>query len=103
MDQRSPGLLHRILCDHWPRVKENVLSRLPVAIRAAAETAVEKALSCRTDEMGFAQYRCADCNTTHKVHFSCKSRFCPSCGIARAQEAAANAQGRLLNVQHRHL
>ena len=103
MDSHAPGLLHKILSDHWPLVKENVLSRLPPAVAAAAETAVEKALRCRTDEMGFAQYRCADCNATHKVHFSCKSRFCPSCGKARAQEAAANAQGRLLNVEHRHL
>src|SRR6266705_1373284 len=97
-----PGLLHKILSDHWSRVKESVLSRLPSTVKAAAETAVEKALRCRTDEMGFAQYRCADCNATKKVHFSCKSRFCPSCGKARAQEAAANAQGRLLNVEHRH-
>jgi hypothetical protein len=39
----------------------------------------------------------------HKLCFSCKSRFCASCGVARAQEAAANAQARLLNVAHRHL
>lgn len=103
MELRSPGLLHRILCDHWPLAKGKVLARLPPAVASAAETAVEKALRCRTDEMGFAQYKCADCGTTHKVHFSCKSRFCSACGIARAQEAAANAQGRLLNVAHRHL
>ena len=103
MDARSPGLLNKILCDNWSRVKEAVLSRLPPSVASAAETAVEKALRCRTDEMGFAQYRCADCNAIHKVHFSCKSRFCLSCGRARAQEAAANAQGRLLNVEHRHL
>lgn len=103
MGARSPGLLHRILCDHWSGCKQRVLSRLPTAVAAAGETAVEKALRCRTDEMGFAQYRCADCGAAHKVHFSCKSRFCPSCGRARAQEAGAQAQGRLLNVAHRHL
>jgi hypothetical protein len=37
------------------------------------------------------------------VCFTCKSRFCPRCGRARAAEAAARAQGRLLNVNHRHL
>lgn len=103
MYARSPGLLITILSDHWLQVKQDVLSRLPCCIRAAAETAVEKALRCGTDEIGFAQYRCEDCNATHKLHFSCKSRFCPSCGRARAQEAAAKAQGRLLNVEHRHL
>ena len=53
--------------------------------------------------MGFVQYRCDDCGSAYRVCFSCKNRFCPTCGIARAQEAAANAQGRLLNVMHRHL
>lgn len=103
MDTHSPGLLHRILCEHWSGIKDKVLARLPSAVASAAETAVEKALRCGTDEMGFAQYRCADCGRAHKVHFHCKSRFCPSCGIARAQEATANAQSRLLNVAHRHL
>jgi hypothetical protein len=103
MQLRSPGLLHQILCDQWSRVRDKVLARLPPAVASAAETAVEKALLCRTDAMGFAQYRCVDCDATHNIHFSCKSRFCPSCGRARAQEAAANAQGRLLNVEHRHL
>lgn len=103
MATSEPGVLDRILSDHWSEVKERVLSRLPPAVAAAAESAVEKALRCRTEEMGFAQYQCEECDAQHKVCFTCKSRFCPSCGYARAQEAAAKAQGRLLNVAHRHL
>lgn len=103
MQTCNPGVLTRILQDHWPRVKDQVLRRLPPPVASAAENAVEKALRCSTEEMGFAQYRCVQCDAIHRVCFSCKSRFCPSCGRARAQEAAVNAQSRLLNVAHRHL
>lgn len=62
-----------------------------------------KALRCGTPEAGFVRYRCLACEAFHTVCFTCKSRFCLHCGRARAAEAAANAQARLLNVQHRHL
>src|SRR5262249_42010081 len=70
---------------------------------AAAREAVPKVLRCGTPENGFVRYRCTACEAFHTVCFTCKSRFCPTCGRARAAEAAANAQGRLLNVRHRHL
>lgn len=70
---------------------------------AAVRDAVPKALRCGTPEAGFVRYRCVDCEGLHTVCFTCKSRFCLQCGRARAAEAAARAQARLLNVQHRHL
>ena len=77
--------------------------RLPAPVAAAAREAVRKALRCGTPESGFVRYRCEACGGAHTVCFTCKSRFCPNCGRARAAEAAANACGRLLNVRHRHL
>ena len=53
--------------------------------------------------MCYGRYRCSDCDARHTICFTCKSRFCPTCGTARAAEAAVQAQGRLLNVRHRHL
>jgi putative transposase/transposase-like zinc-binding protein len=76
---------------------------LPAPVAEAARDAVARALRCRTSENGFVRYRCETCGTTHTVCFTCKSRFCPVCGRARAAEAAANARSRLLNVNHRHL
>jgi hypothetical protein len=99
----EPGLLHTILEDHWPALEPLLERYLPAEVAAAARDAVAKALRCGTPDCGFVRYRCLDCEAFHTVCFTCKSRFCPTCGRARAAEAAANAQARLLNVRHRHL
>src|SRR5260370_11842448 len=103
MDGKPPGLLQTILRDHWARVAPLLTKRLPADVAAAARTAVEKALRCGTPANGFVRYRCLACEAFHTVCFSCKSRCCPTCGKARATQAATNAQSRLLNVRHRHL
>lgn len=43
------------------------------------ETA-NKVLECGTWSMGYATHTCTDCGDTKKVAFTCKSRFCNSCG-----------------------
>lgn len=99
----EPTRLHTILRDHWPALEPLLERYLPAEVASAARDAVAKALRCGTPDCGFVRYRCLDCETFQTVCFTCKSRFCPSCGRARAAEAAANAQARLLNVRHRHL
>jgi hypothetical protein len=103
MDGKPWGLLQTILSDHWARVAPLLTKRLPADVAAAARTAVQKALRCGTPANGFVRYRCLACEAFHTVCFTCKSRLCPACGRARAAQAAANAQARLLNVRHRHL
>ena len=97
------SILQTILRDHWPAAKILAERKLPADVFESACANVEKALRCRTDESGFAQFVCDQCGGKHAVHFTCKSRFCPTCGKVRAAEAAANAKGRLLNVEHQHL
>jgi hypothetical protein len=43
---------------------------------------IVKMLSCGTNAWGYAYYTCpnSDCTHTKYVPFTCKSRFCPSCG-----------------------
>jgi hypothetical protein len=103
MNGQAPGLLQTILRDHWARVEPLLACRLPLAVAAAARAAAEKALRCGTPANGFVRYRCLACEAFHTVCFTCKGRLCPACGRARAAQAARNAQGRLLNVRHRHL
>jgi len=99
----EPDVLRTIIADHWESVKPIVDRYLPEEVRNGVVISVEKMLRCRTEESGFARFRCLDCGLARIVAFSCKSRFCPECGKARASEAATNACGRLLNVGHRHL
>src|SRR5260370_10598496 len=103
MEEKAPGLLETILRDHWHRVDARMSRGLPPPGAAAVRADVEKVLRCRTLANGFVRYRCLACEAFHTVCFSCKSRCCPTCGKARAAQAATHAQGRLLNVRHRHL
>lgn len=99
----EPNVIRTIIAEHWEAVKPILERYLPKDVKDAVVTSVEKMLICGTQENGFAQFRCPDCGEVRIVAFRCKSRFCPDCGRVRAAEAAVNAQGRLLNVGHRHL
>jgi hypothetical protein len=48
-------------------------------IRPVVTESVSKVLRCGTDALGFALYRC-ECGHEKKVSFTCKNRFCSSCG-----------------------
>ncbi len=41
---------------------------------------VEKVLKCRTSQLGFITHKCNNCWELKHIYFSCKSRFCNSCG-----------------------
>jgi hypothetical protein len=99
----SAGILQTIFRDHWQSAVSLVKRKLPNDVAEAAIAGAEKAMRCKTDENGFACFLCEDCGGKHVLHFTCKSRLCPSCGLARAAEAAALASSRMLNVEHQHL
>lgn len=40
----------------------------------------EKVLKCGTGELGYGVLRCEGCGEEKNVPFTCKSRFCSSCG-----------------------
>jgi hypothetical protein len=49
----------------------------------------EAFLDCGILANGFLRLRCPDCAHEKRVAFSCKRRFCPSCGARRMAESAA--------------
>jgi len=102
-DQSSNGLIWRIVSDHADAVLAALERRFPRPVAEAARTAIVKLLRCGTPEGGFFRYRCASCSATHTLFLRCNSRFCPACGLTQAAKAAAQAQARLLNVEHQHL
>jgi predicted nucleic-acid-binding Zn-ribbon protein len=89
--------------DHLDAVLVALPHRFPGAVASSARAAVLKLLRCGSEAGGFCRYRCNSCLATHTVYFRCKSRFCPSCGASQSAKAAAEAQSRLLNVEHQHL
>ena len=41
---------------------------------------VARMIACGTLDMGFEVYECPNCHRHHIICYTCKSRFCPSCG-----------------------
>jgi predicted nucleic-acid-binding Zn-ribbon protein len=103
IDLGSASLIWRITRDHAEAVLSALAERFPPPVALAARTAVGKLLRCGTADGGFCRFRCMSCAASHTVFLRCNSRFCPRCGLAQAAKAAADAQSRLLNVEHQHM
>ncbi len=49
-------------------------------LRKAITANILKLLSCGTKFLGYKEYKCVNCNHIKRVCFTCKSKFCTSCG-----------------------
>ena len=93
------GKIKTILEDHWNgflKIYEN-------KIRDNVKKEVEKVLKCKDYKYCFIELKCDKCNTTKKIGFTCKSRFCTSCGKIYTDNWIDNMLGNLINVKHRHI
>ena len=64
-------------------LKDNWLGFLKLygkKVRKNVKREVEKVLACGDISKGYIEFRCDSCMESKKVGFSCKSRFCTSCG-----------------------
>jgi DNA-directed RNA polymerase subunit RPC12/RpoP len=52
---------------------------------------------------GYAEYICTHCGTKKKSPFTCKGRFCTSCGKKYTDEWVERTVGELIDVLYRHL
>jgi len=74
--------LKLIFSDHWEAVASKYAHLL---LRPAIAKNINKMLRCGTEAMGFHLWKCPKCSFEKKVFHTCKSRFCPSCGIAQTK------------------
>ncbi|SFR18646.1 IS91 family transposase [Desulfoscipio geothermicus] len=74
-------------------------------IRQAEKEAVSKVLGCGDPKNGYAEYWCLECNGAEKkiVPFTCKSRFCPSCGKVYTDNWVEKMVNEMVDVPHRHV
>lgn len=87
-----------IFADHWDAfLKEGY------PVRPAVLKNVEKIIICGDPSMGHALYHCEHCDTFKHVYFTCKSRFCNSCGAKYTQDRASSITSKLINCKHRHI
>jgi Transposase zinc-binding domain/Putative transposase len=66
---------------------------------------VVRLLACGLEVMGYASHGCSNeaCPHRKKVCFSCKSRFCPTCGKKATDQWIATQQARLPRTRWQHI
>lgn len=75
------------------------------AIRPAVVDNVIRMLACGLEVMGYASHCCTNASCPHrkKVCFSCKSRFCPTCGKKATDQWIATQYARLPQTRWQHI
>jgi len=76
--------------------------KFPESLRDTIFQNVNSFLECGDPKIGYKSFICLKCKLTHKTPFSCKSRFCSSCGRIYAENWANNVADSLIGCQHRH-
>lgn len=93
------GIIRKIFSDHWGDFVKTIDKS---NIRPSIIREVERMLSCGSFNNGYTEYRC-NCGEKKYVAFTCKSRFCPSCGVAYTDRWVENMGEKMFNVSHRHV
>ena len=91
--------IKEIFCDHWDEFAIQFKGR----IRQVVLEDVRRMLDCGDITKGHLLYECSSCGEKKKVGFTCKSRFCSSCGKIYVDARSENMAKKMLRVKHRHM
>lgn len=88
----------QIFKGHWDIYKKMYTTR------EIEDESVQKMLSCGEKANGYAEYISTNCGEKRKIiPFTCKSRFCPSCGKRYTDRWVKGIKETLLDLVHRHI
>ncbi len=94
----------KIFLDHWDRYCDlRLADEVPFNQQAYVRDIIQRMLLCRDPDGGYARWVCPGCQYEHRVPFSCKTRFCPSCGKVRVDNWVNNITKDILEVPHLHI
>lgn len=87
---------------YWSDFKIKYASQLT---RTSIIDNVERMIKCGSFDSGYLYFECPNpvCNNFHMQPFTCKSRFCPSCGKKYNDARVKEICKKCLNVPHRHI
>ena len=88
--------LKDIFNDHYEEIKYLLHPR------KAVMSNIDRMLSCGDPKSGGAFFGCGECGTLKFVPYTCKSRFCPSCGNMYNQKRSFSISTKLISCVHRH-
>lgn len=96
--ERGQIRIRDIIEEGWEDFKKENAAKLT---RPGVIENVEKALKCGQLENGYRIAECPECDNYVLIRFTCKSRFCPSCGKKYRDLISLSVQKKLYNVPHR--
>jgi hypothetical protein len=91
-------ILSKYFFQYW-RINNH---KFPTSLRETILKNVNNFLDCGDPKIGYTSFVCLKCKTIHRTPFSCKSRFCSSCGKVYAETWANNLSNNLIQCPHRH-
>ena len=94
--------LKTILAKYFFQYWRNNNHKFPILLRETIIENINKFLECGDPEIGYTSFICLKCKTIHKTPFSCKSRFCSTCGRVYSESWAHNIANNLIDCPHRH-
>ena len=99
-DGKSKFKIKDIFNDHW----YSFLERNPdLNIRPVVYDEVEKMMGCGSLSNGYSVFSCDNCKNYLYVPFTCKSRFCCSCGTKYSLDRSESISSKAINCPHRHI
>jgi hypothetical protein len=94
----------QIFRDHWERWSDlRIENEILADLGAYVNNIVLRLLLCRDPEGGYARYTCPGCQFEHRAPFSCKTRFCPSCGKVKVDNWINDITKDILEVPRLHI
>jgi hypothetical protein len=94
--------IKEILRENWDEfVKSMAAEGKP--IRLSIIKNVKRIIDCQDPKKGYALYICEKCSTFKQVYFTCKSRFCNTCGAKYSKDRALSISAKLIDCSHRHV
>lgn len=99
---RNTKPLKYIFENHFHDIWKKIKHKFPKNTHDSIWNNVTRSMNCGDISYGYTAFKCTNCSHMHIVGFSCKSRFCTSCGKIYAQNWAFKLKEELLNVPHMH-
>ncbi len=99
-ETKSKFKIKDIFNDHWHSFLEDNPN---LNIRPIVYEEVKKMMNCGSLSNGYAVYTCEHCDNYLYVPFTCKSRFCCSCGTKYTLDRADTISAKAINCSHRHI
>ncbi len=99
---KKTGDIAQILEDHWDSVYAKHKDSID-KYRPNATIEIQKVIDCHNKNLGCSVYQCPKCQDFVFIGYTCKSRFCSSCGYKYKNERVESILQTSYNCPHRHI